>query len=167
MASSIFPSLEEMKATIANHQAQLAVAEQQLKMLYPDEGRIFTVSEKDVLALADGARPAFKKGWKRIVCEEDLVENVQRILLECRDYFLSDGGEDMGENFLAAAKKKMGDLNSKEWATFTLEVIAHLYEQGSFGDENDECGFDNFEDTAGGCDEVTQEAAIHVIEASM
>jgi hypothetical protein len=156
-------SLDQLKATIASQKEQLAATELQLKTLYPDEGRIYSVTDADVLALAKNDKVIFKREWKRII-EEGLVGNVQRILEECRDYFLYEEGHE--KEFREAAKKVMGAPNSKEWATFTLDVIKHLKRQGSFGDGVED-EMDNFEDTAGGCDEVTQDAAIAVIEAAM
>jgi hypothetical protein len=157
------PSLTELHGAVSYHKACLATAEQQLKTLYPgDLGRIYTVNEKDVVALANYKNPAFKKAWKKLVTERDLVENVERLLEGCREYLLEDG--DMGPDFLTTAKMVMGQLGSKDWDDFTLEVIRVLLLKDAFGDET---YLDNFEDTAGGCDEVTQDAAIAVIEASM
>ena len=156
-------TLDQLKATIASHKEQLAAAELQLKTLYPDEGRIYSVSDAEVLALAKKDKAIFKREWKRII-DEGLVDNVQHILEECRDYFLYDDGHET--EFREAAKRVMGAPNSKEWATFTLDVIKHLKKQGSFGDGVED-EMNNFEDTAGGCDEVTQDAAISIIEAAM
>lgn len=161
MASSI--SLDQLKATITSQKEQLAAAEQQLKTLFPDEGRIYSVTDAEVLALAKNDKVIFKRGWKKII-DEGLLDNVQSLLEECRDYFLQDDEHEAG--FTEAAKKVMGTPNSKEWAPFTLDVIKHLKKQGSFGDGVED-EMNNFEDTAGGCDEVTQDAAIAVIEAAM
>lgn len=156
-------TLEQLKATIAGHKEQLAAAEQQLKTLFPDEGRIYTVTDAEVLDLAERNNAAFKRGWKKIV-DEGLVRNVQSILEDCRDLLISDSEYEV--EFKQAAKRVMGALNSKEWATFTLDVIKYLKKEGSFGDGIED-EMDNFEDTAGGCDETTESAAIAVIEAAM
>jgi len=153
-------TLEELKATIANYKRQLAAAEQQMKILYPDEGRIYTVNKDDVLALAKNDTAAFNKAWKKIV-DEDLVKNIQNILEECHYYIIN---YDNNEEFVEKAKKKMGAINSKEWASFTLEVITYLKNQGSFGDPSSKYGLDNFEDTAGGCDEITHDAVVDIIK---
>jgi hypothetical protein len=156
-------TIEQLKTTIADLKTQLATAETQLQALQPAaKQEFYAVDEEAVLALAEDASPSYKKAWRKLVTQMDLVENVQRILEECRDYFLYDC--DKPYVFTVHAKRVMGQPNSKEWADFTLQVIKLLKIDGAFGDETN---LDNFEDTAGGCDEVTQDAAIAVIEAAM
>jgi len=156
------PSPFDLHNSIVYHKACLATAEEQLKTMYPgDLGRIYTVDEEEVLALSKNDTATFRKAWRKVVIKMDLVENIERILEECRDYFLHD--YDGGSEFQTAAKRVMGTFGSKERVAFTLNVIRHLKEADAFGDAPD---LDNFEDTAGGCDEATQEAAISVIEAS-
>ena len=94
--------------------------------------------------------------------ERGLVENVQGILNDCADYLCHDK-EDLGDEFVTAAKTRFGKTNSLQRQEFTLLVIKYLHRSGSFHNE-DTREFDDFEDTAGGCDEVTQEAAMYLIE---
>jgi hypothetical protein len=93
--------------------------------------------------------------------ERGLVENVQSILNECADYFCCV--EDHGADFVAEVKTRLGKENSLQRQEFTLLLIKYLHRMGSFHNE-DTRDFDDFEDTAGGCDEVTQDAAIYLIE---
>ena len=88
------------------------------------------------------------------------MKNVTNILGECYDYFSDpDSGLDP-----AAVKAQTGNLGSRQWQLFVLKVIHYLKQQGSFNRDERLWNFDTFEDTAGGEDEVTQGAAIYLIE---
>jgi len=90
--------------------------------------------------------------WK-LVIDNSLVRNVEDILFDCYDSLLE----------LPNSKKIMGVCMSRKWQLFVLDVICQLKKQGCF--EPDETGWvDNFEDTAGGCDEITWDAACLLIE---
>jgi hypothetical protein len=71
--------------------------------------------------------------------------------------------EDHGADFAAVAKTRLGKANSLPRQEFTLLLIKYLHRRGCFHNE-DTRDFDDFEDTAGGCDEVTQDAAMYLIE---
>ncbi len=160
-------SLNEWKAIAEYHRTQLALAEAKVKELSPPVEQLLTEEEMDNRVIAMETRPVYKASWKEAV-GDGLVGNVQSILMECHHYLCNpetgDEGEidtDLGEK----AVRVTGKRRSLQWQLFTLRVIEHLKKQGSFHNE-DSRDFDTFEDTAGGCDEVTQDAAFWVIEHS-
>jgi len=160
MASTL--PIDELRQTIAFHREALAKAETQLRELeQPPETRPMTKAVMMARAIAIENRTAFKLHWKMAI-ERGLVENVQRILNECADYLCHDK-EDLGAEFVTAAKTRFGKAGSLQRQEFTLLVIKYLHRSGSFHNE-DTRDFDDFEDTAGGCDEVTENAAIYLIE---
>jgi hypothetical protein len=144
-------AINEMKEIAAYHKEQLAIAEKKIKELLPD---------LKPLVIAFETRNAYKRGWKKVV-DEGLINNVSSILEECYEYFISP--VEMEDKFIGKAKNMMGKIGSLKWQNFTLEVIKYLYKSGSFYNDGE---FDNFEDTAGGCDEITQDAAMDLIENS-
>jgi hypothetical protein len=144
-------AINEMKEIASYHKEQFAIAEKKIKELQPDVKS---------LVIAIETRNAYKRGWKKVV-DEGLINNVSNILEECHDYFLSTDENDA--EFIVKAKNMMGKIGSLKWQNFTLEVIKYLYKSGSFYNDGE---FDNFEDTAGGCDEITQDAAMDLIENS-
>ena len=111
-------------------------------------------------AIAIENRTAYKIHWKMAI-ERGLVDNVQSILDECAEYLCDV--EDHGADFAALAKARLGKANSLQRQEFTLLLIKYLHHRGSFHNE-DTRDFDDFEDTAGGCDETTQDAALYLIE---
>jgi len=157
-------SLDEWKAIAEHHRAQLAVAEAKVKELSEN---LLTEEEMNNRVIALENRTAYKASWKRAV-SDGLVHNVNAILMDCHHYLCNPETGDDGEIDLDLAEKARrltGKLGSLQWQLFTLRVIEHLKKEGSFHDE-DTRDFDTFEDTAGGCDEVTQDAAFWVIEHS-
>jgi hypothetical protein len=144
-------AINELEVNAAYLRQQLAIAEKKIKSLMPD-----VLS----LVIAIETRNDYKRGWKKVV-NEGLFENVSIILEDCYEYFTLPG--EMNDEFIAKAKNMMGTINSFKWKNFTLEVIKYLHKKGSFYNDGE---FDNFEDTAGGCDEITQDAAMHLIENS-
>ena len=154
------PTIDELRLAVAFHREALTKAEKQLYDLEcPPETRPTTKEVMRRRAIAMETRTAYKRNWKKAV-ENDLVENVQGILDECAEYLCHDL-EDHDADFVAAAKTRFGKTGSLQRQEFTLLVIQYLKSKGSFIDE--EGGFDTFEDTAGGCDEVTQDAAMYLI----
>jgi hypothetical protein len=155
------PTIDELRLTVAFHREALAVAEKQLYDLEcPPETRPMPESEMKKRAIAIENRKAFKIHWKMAI-ERGLLENVQGILNECADYLSCV--EDHGADFVAVVKTRLGKENSLQRQEFTLLLIKYLHRKGSFHNE-DTRDFDDFEDTAGGCDEVTQDAAMYLIE---
>ncbi|MEI8189952.1 MAG: nucleoside hydrolase [candidate division NC10 bacterium] len=148
-------------ATVAFHREALAVAEKQLYDLEcPPETRPTTKEVMKARAIAIENRTAFKLHWKMAI-ERGLVENVQSILEECADYFCDAG--DHGADFVAVAKTRLGKANTLQRQEFTLLLIKYLHRSGSFHCEETKL-FDDSDDTAGGCDEITQDAAMYLIK---
>lgn len=154
------PTIDELRLAVAFHREALLKAEKQLYDLEcPPETRPTTKEVMRKRAIAMETRTAYKRHWKMAI-ENNLVENVQGILDECAEYLCHDE-EDWGAEIVAAAKARFGKADSLQRQEFTLLLIKYLHRKGSFIDEQG--GFDTFEDTAGGCDEVTQDAAMYLI----
>ena len=156
MASTI----EELRTTVLDYKMKLADAEKKLaemELARPDRPFLDTEMEAMVIALEN--RTAFKMEWKKAI-KDDLLKNVTNILEECYDYL---SGTESGLD-PAAVKAQTGEIGSRQWQLFVLKVIQYLRSKGSFHIEEFPYGFDTFEDTAGGCDEVTQNAAVYLIE---
>ena len=156
MASTI----EELRATVLDYKTKLAEAEKKLaEMEFARPDRPFLDTEMEAMVIALENRRAYKMKWKKAI-KDGLLKNVTNILEECYDYLSdTDSGLD-----LAAVKAQTGEIGSRQWQLFVLKVIQYLRSKGSFHIEEFPYGFDTFEDTAGGCDEVTQNAAIYLIE---
>jgi len=161
MNSSTLEIMNGWKEIAAYHRAQLVIAEKKIEDLIPEEDKLLSASTLEKMVIAFETRPAYKHFWKKAV-EDGLISNVQSILDECYHYFLEKN--EMSAEFIVKAEKEMGKLGSAQMQRFTLKVIQYMKSNGSFIDESG--GFDTFEDTAGGCDEITQEAGIYLIENS-
>jgi hypothetical protein len=136
---------------------KLDVAKEKLRDL--EEGKVTKPQFKEnVLHLAKNKSAAFKKGWKKII-DEGMIENVCGILHECYDSFL-----DPNNTNDANVKERLGSLDSLKFQQFMFKVIERLFDEGSFGSDKDEYGFHDFEDTAGGCDEIAWDAGLAVLE---
>lgn len=133
-------TLEQWKAIAEHHKTQLVIAEQKM------QEQTLEFKQK-VIALE--TREPYKSKWKKVI-EDDLIHNVQRILEDCYDAFLNE--EEMGAEFVEKAKMKIGEIDSPAWQIFTLDVIESLCKNRTYIDEDG--SIDNFECTAGGCDEV-------------
>jgi hypothetical protein len=107
--------------------------------------------------------PSATQAWKDFVDDTDVVENVCRYLDDMY-YFLKDEESADREKF----KEVAGKLGSAEWKDFQFLVIQNLKNDGCFNQlENKEIFDDDFEDSAGGCDEVVQEEACKVLKQLM
>ena len=149
--------IDAWKAIAKFHEEQLVIAKKKVQEMESVE-EYLTIAEMKKRVIALETRADYKLDWE-IAVENGLLENVQEILYECYDNYL----EDMGAEFVAKAKKRMGKLGSLKWQLFTLDVIAHLKNDDSFY-RDDTYDFDCFDDTAGGCDEITWNAGMAVIE---
>jgi hypothetical protein len=147
----------EWKLLVEFHSGKLEIAKAKLKQL--EEGTLtqFQFREK-VSLLANEKSAAFKQGWKKII-ENGMVENVCGILEECYSSFLDSNNVELEVN----AKDQLGEENSLKRQEFKFKVIKRLFEEGSFGNEKEEYGFEDFEDTAGGCDETAWNAGLWVL----
>lgn len=131
-----------------------AAAEVEEKLLTPNQLR------QEVIKMAATKDKAFKAGWRKLVTNRHMVENVFGILEECYPSLRTKSSNPEGWN----AARELGGRQTLKWQSFKLRVIEHLYEKGSFGSPDEEEGFQDFEDTAGGCDEVAWDAACHLLE---
>ena len=113
---------------------------------------------KQVIEMASSENKAFKAGWRKLVTQRHLVENVFGILEECYSSLRTKNSNEEGWK----AARELGGRDTFKWQEFKLRVIQHLYKNGSFGDEKE--GFQDFEDTAGGCDEITWDAACDLLK---
>jgi hypothetical protein len=150
----------DIEARISTLRHQLAAAERelaQMEVINPD--RLFSKDEMETMALTFETRAHYKSNWKKAI-KGDLVKNVANILGECYYYLIDD---DSGLD-RTAVKAQTGELGSRKWQLFVLKVIHYLKQMGSFIRDEKCWNFDTFEDTAGGEDEVTQDAAIYLIE---
>jgi hypothetical protein len=93
------------------------------------------------------------KMWKEFVSEKyGVVDNIVVILDDSYDPYI----EAIEEEFAGKDPESIiGKFKSPEWRNFQLKVIAELISPSSMDN--------NFEDTAGGCDEVAWDAGLEVI----
>ena len=145
-----------MQALLANaefHRAKLAETEAQIRSFEPQHA-LSMLEMQECIAKMEKKNT---KAWKKAL-DDGLIENVQHILNECYDSLRDT--ED--EGCPAAKVSDIGKLGSMKWQLFMLRVICYLKESGSFLREDGT--FDTFEDTSGGCDEVTWDAACYLVE---
>ena len=155
--------LSALRGAIMYQQLQLEALEKQLFDLEnPMESRPMTEYDlvEKIIDLAKDESPNYKKLWKEAVVKHDLFSNVQTLLADCWNALHdSDCAEDAAE----PAKERLGDkIGCLKWQLFCIDVMKYLRVSGCFVDEDG--SFDTFEDTAGGCDETTWEAALYVIQ---
>jgi hypothetical protein len=146
-------AINEWKAIAEHHKKQLEIAEQKMQ----EQTLEF---KKKVIALE--TRNAYKNKWKKVI-EDDLIHNVQRILENCYDAFLNE--DEMGAEFVEKAKMKIGEIDSPEWQMFTLDIIECVCKKQIY--INEDGSIDNFECTAGGCDEVIWYIAEDIIQETV
>ena len=141
-------------ADAAAASAAAAATEVEEKLLTQNQLR------QEVIKMAATKGKAFKAGWRKLVTNRGMVENVFGILEECYPNLRTKSSNPEGWK----AARDLGGRQTLKWQSFKLRVIEHLYEKGSFGSPDKEAGFQDFEDTAGGCDEITWDAACHLLE---
>jgi hypothetical protein len=127
-----------------------------------DEEKLLTQNQlhQEVIKMAATKDKAFKAGWRKVVANRGMVENVFGILEECYPNLRTKSSNPEGWK----AARELGGRQTLKWQSFKLRVIEHLYKKGSFGSPDEEGGFQDFEDTAGGCDEVAWDAACYLLE---
>ena len=157
-------AIEEWKAITEYHRNSLANAEKKIKELSPVvelEPEQLSPSEmkKRVIALASAESAAYKREWKKAVTDGRLLENVQRIL--CEAYPSLKSSEDNDGTPITKVMEVIGKKDSLKRQEFELRVIERLYKKGCFNEEDG--GIDTFEDTAGGCDEITWDVACELV----
>jgi hypothetical protein len=101
------------------------------------------------------------EAWKNFVDDTDVVENVCGYIDESYDLLLKDLESDSKRVF----REKFGKPGSLLWKEFQFMVIRNLKNDGCFNQlENKDIFDDDFEDSAGGCDEVVQQEAFKVLQ---
>ena len=155
---------KEWKAIVDFYTERLAVAQVKLRDLDLEEGKLTkTQLREKVLNLAKNRSAAFKKGWKKII-DDGMVENVCGILHECYESYLEPNNVNESCLALARVREQLGSENSLKFQEFKFKVIERLFNEGSFGSDKHEEGFHDFEDTAGGCDEIAWDAGLAVLQ---
>lgn len=96
-----------------------------------------------------------KAAWNRVV-KAGIRHNINAILEDCRDSFTEKG------QFEELSCKQVRAV-IKDWPLFCRKVYAQLKKDGSFLSGAEDI-FQDFEDTAGGCDEVVWDAACEIIK---
>jgi hypothetical protein len=165
--------VEQGQAQLKLQTTQLAVLEKQLFDLEnPVETRPLSDAEMKKQVIAIENRRAFKWSWKKVI-EDGLLENIQGIMNE--DTYLAYVRVDLPENATEEEKRALkekskrfedylGPFDGLKWQLFLLQIIQNLHKRGGFWME--EGGFDTFEDTAGGCDEVLWMEGCEILEAA-
>jgi hypothetical protein len=171
-------AIEHWKAIREYHETQLSYAYKMLRK-FEDTGEMYlteaemnarlTQAEMKNRILAFETRDYYKPLWKKAI-DQHLLENIQSILnMHTYDEYLvlhcmNPRKEENKKS--EKIKKYLGPFGGLKWQLFILKVIELLYSNGSFRirDEEEEAGFDTFEDTAGGCDEITWDAGALIIE---
>ena len=90
--------------------------------------------------------------WKKRAMDKfSFVRNISDMLDEGYSYMF-EGQKDKKKDI----REILGAQGSNKWLAFQVSVIKYLKDQGSIED-------DDFDDTAGGCDEVVQDASFDVL----
>lgn len=99
-----------------------------------------------------------KFGWEKFVDRDyGLVDNVSSLAEESYDILVEECFPSRKEG-----QKVLGKLGSELWETFLLKVFQKLIDDNAFDLENGE--YDDFGDTAGGCDETLWNACVSVLD---
>jgi hypothetical protein len=101
----------------------------------------------EVLAMSDN------KEWKDFIIKQDVIYNITNILDECYDAYKDCMREDFPN---LKPKDLIGKLGSNKWLNFQLKTIKKLLDPPNMNED--------FQDTAGGCDEVAWDAGLEVIQ---
>ena len=157
-------ALEEWKAIAEYHRKQLVAAEKKVQELTPVvelEPEQLSPSEmrKRVIALAAAESAKYKRDWKKAVNDGRLLENVKSILHDSYQSLKSSDSNDGTP--ITKVMEVIGKKDSLKRQEFELRVIERLYKKGCFNEEDG--GIDTYEDTAGGCDEVTWNVACELV----
>lgn len=163
--------IEQWKAIKEYHEAQVLKAQKMLDEFEPKE-QLLTQAEMKKRIIEFETRTAYKHSWKKNV-NEGLLENMQHILNEdtYHAYLEVDWLDNAEEEEKREAEEKskkiqayLGPFGNLAWQLFVLKVIKKLHDDGSFYQDGE---FDTFEDTAGGCDEITWNVGVQIIEAEI
>jgi hypothetical protein len=156
------------ESILAYHQEQVAVVQGKLQEIVTADPNLAALTQPEMEARVLAMNRS--KGWKKVVAD-GLLGNIQSILDENTHYCYSE--VDVDENATDEQKREAKERSDKikaylgvfgglKWQTFVLKVIQKLLIGGSF--KNEDGTWDDFEDTAGGCDEITWDAGMEIIE---
>ena len=117
---------------------------------------------QEVIKMAADENKTYKAGWRKLVMQKysGVVENVFGILEDCYSPLRTKSSNPEGWK----AARELGGRQTLKWQSFKLRVIQYLQNEGSFGSPDEEGGFNDFEDTADGCDETAWDAACYLLE---
>lgn len=153
-------NMDTTTMTMDEEYAQLSARMKVLAAKIFERDQAFEKKQKaEVIALAKKKPAAFKKQWKKMVEEERLIENIQMILTMCYENLKDSDCTD--SEVVSNNAEALGKVGSKEWREFLVKLIGALLADDAFGNAKD--GYDNFEDTAGGCDEAVWEKAVELL----
>ena len=127
-----------------------------IKGLTPPKENLLTKNQVREEVIKMETRTAWKSTWKRAV-NDGLVENVFSILEDSYSSLRLKGNNETSWKEALA----LGGRDTLKWQKFKMRVIHYLHGQGNFNNNGE---IDTFEDTAGGCDEITWNAAIYLLE---
>lgn len=166
--------IEQGRARLKLTTEQLATLEKQLWDLEnPVETRPLSDDEMRKRVIDVETRKAYTRSWKKAI-KDGLLENIQSIMNDdtYQAYLEVDVEENATEEEKSAAelrskmrKAYLGPFGDLTWQLFILQIIKNLHKRGSFWME--EGGFDTFEDTAGGCDEILWEEGSNILDDSV
>ena len=151
MNNRIISNLKEMSRRAAV-EARIADTAKEL--------RIADLEDK-VIAMATGAEPT---PWKTTVETTDFVRTIYDIMEDCYKVCYEHSYEDSDEDGVFTRKEfdLIGKLHSESWIRFVIYVFQYMKTKGYLDGDNTE-----WEDTAGGSDEVIQGCmleALHTYE---
>jgi len=134
--------LQELRKELAEVEAKIAELTSNPPLNVP------TIDLKaEVLAMSDN------KEWKDFIIKQDVIYNITNILDECYDAYKDCMREDFPN---LKPKDLIGKLGSNKWLSFQLKTIKKLLHPPNMDED--------FQDTAGGCDEVAWDAGLEVIQ---
>jgi hypothetical protein len=163
-------ALNEWRAIADYHTAGLAQAQAKIAELSapapaasaaPAAEKLLSRSAVHALVAKMGANDSKKdKAEWNILIARGMIENVQGILWECYAELRHKNSNDDGWK----AARELGARDGTKWQQFGLRVIQKLKDERCFGIGSAD-GLNDFEDTAGGCDETTWNVACELLAA--
>jgi hypothetical protein len=147
--------MEQLKQVQAILRKQLAEIDEQIEKLNTSEQpKALTMNEiKETVAKFNKS-----KKWKSFVnADYGVVDNIVELLGDCYYPFL----DAIKTNYVKTAKVDLGKRGSIEWQNFMIRVIKKVLEPETFTTQEQ---YDDFSDTANGCDEIVWNHGLEVID---
>jgi hypothetical protein len=142
--------MEHLKATKDLLQKQLAEIEAKMASLTVKSASDIMTDEEFQQKVVDMYED---EAWKSFAGKHcGVVSNIADILDDCYDSYVETIEEEYPDK---SYKTLIGKQKSLKWQQFKLKVIASLIDPSKMDDE--------FEDTAGGCDEIAWDAGLEII----